>query len=1277
MIIRENEIFDALEFREGLARAIKGTVRIVSEDERSRTALATGWLITDTLVVTCDYVLALNPTRPKPQYFCHLAPKYSTPVLDRPQEIAADPVQDLLNEDGPPRGARPALLRLRTPAPDCALMLKPENLQAEDMILILHHPMGVPVPRLSIGKVTGTSDLWLQYDASTEGGSGGGAILTPRGFSVAGMHVKAAQTHNEGLSLGAMLAVLQESEVWPEIAEYQKLVDVTRAARSMSVKDREVEPAKDETLLSAALRWSFDPKTIADDKRDQVKLLVNDPSSPRWIMRATERQNLIRSGGDLDYLRKVRDRGLVKNGTDQGQQVIDRILQGPPYKLDEVDSSDLPYWLQAVRWFADVAPNLPTGADVNRVLERRRIKSRLKTTAGDFRGREKELNDLRDWYDDLEAGPMIVSGIGGVGKSALVAQFIRLLPDNPIVLWLDFDRADLAPDDAVSVLTLLSQQLSVQLDDFTGTPVTATSWQDVAKQIGSALVRQPPPLLVLDGFEVAQQVKQHNEIWQVLKLILEMGRDLRILVSGRAPVMNLSLDERSARQIHLTGMDAEDAKDWLRERGINDEDVVQKVVDISDGVPLVLLLALRLHEKVPISDLPKDLPKALIQGFLYERILDRVLDPVLKPIAQDALVLRGLTEAMIPEVLFDKIPEGLTAADVFARLQLEMGLVGDQGDPRALSVLLPGKTNILHLRPELRTATLKLLERDAPQRVRLIDERAVNWYKQQDLSDVGNAAELVYHYLRLGNIAAAEDAWLDSSALLLMYAEEDLPESAEKERAWLRERVSDAETPSLPAWERDVAERIKNAFDRGLLRVVPDLLKEHKERSKDSPLAIYDAWMCWQDNDREGARKALGTIGEVKTPADRDRVVMAALLSASAEDRPAADKLLARIEDEIYWIDRADSATELLAVRAARIRLAVDLKKELALSQEIRGRVDYHFSVSDLQDYITGTDVVLPWLSGILGGGSYEDVSVSVHDVEGVRIRLQRELSRARMWGQGLLTMDQEVSPDGPWRASEGAAAKDRKLEPRELAEDLVVLSWRRWRLAQDHFLSRASTVAVSDQQISSALGLATNSLTLGIAATLSAFRGVPLSIDEGAYKRRSTWLSVDQFLHNLLVTPPNVITPHPLSDERKKLALEVWSEGFPGNSPLQPSDLDAVVQKKFYTLVTAETNLARFVRDAAERHGVKSEIANVPTDRAHIVAAGSEGQVEAFKSELIKVLHGLPIVEITVARDSFPLPFFRKLQPPEVASTFLFLLGPDPLEMLCRRLVGLPDSVP
>ena len=54
---------------------------------------------------------------------------------------------------------------------------------------------------------------------------------------------------------------------------------------------------------------------------------------------------------------------------------------------------------------------------------------------------------------------MVVTGIGGVGKSALVAHFALELPSETLQLWLDFDRADVAPDDAVSVLRLLFEQI--------------------------------------------------------------------------------------------------------------------------------------------------------------------------------------------------------------------------------------------------------------------------------------------------------------------------------------------------------------------------------------------------------------------------------------------------------------------------------------------------------------------------------------------------------------------------------------------------------------------------------------------------------------------------------------------------------------------------------------------------------------------------------------------------------------------------------------------------
>ena len=195
-------------------------------------------------------------------------------------------------------------------------------------------------------------------------------------------------------------------------------------------------------------------------------------------------------------LREARGHDEADRG-DTGQQVIDRILAGPPYELAAIEEAALPYWLQAVRWFADVVPGLPTPAAVNRTLERRRMRSRLRSLAGsDFLGREAELTRLRAWYGDQQAGPMVVTGIGGVGKSTLVAQFAAELPESMLLLWLDFDRADLAPDDAVSVLGLLAEQVAVQRDGFAVPVVAEESWPDGAAAFGEALAQMEkrPPL---------------------------------------------------------------------------------------------------------------------------------------------------------------------------------------------------------------------------------------------------------------------------------------------------------------------------------------------------------------------------------------------------------------------------------------------------------------------------------------------------------------------------------------------------------------------------------------------------------------------------------------------------------------------------------------------------------------------------------------------------------------------------------------------------------------
>src|SRR5262249_37771972 len=145
-----------------------------------------------------------------------------------------------------------------------------------------------------------------------------------------------------------------------------------------------------------------------------------------------------------------------------------------------------------------------------------------------------------------------------------------------------------------------------------------------------------------------------------------------VIVSGRAPVEGVTLAGRPVVGRHLTGLPERAARAWLTDRRISDPAVLDAVLSASDGVPLLLKLAVRLLEAGGEIPLPAELPRALVDGYLYQRILDRVVDKALQPLARDALVLRRLSVAMLGDVLADRLPPGVDAQAAFTRLTREM-----------------------------------------------------------------------------------------------------------------------------------------------------------------------------------------------------------------------------------------------------------------------------------------------------------------------------------------------------------------------------------------------------------------------------------------------------------------------------------------------------------------------------------------------------------------------------------------------------------------------------
>ena len=1257
-------------FMAGLQQARQGVVQVHMAlpnpltTPAANTQKCTGWLLTDRLVMVPAYVLAnaQNAT-----FSCkHQLPDGS--VLNLKAEILFAPVQDnryqqnfdTKNNDLLGSG----LLQLEKPlSVSVALQIETQAAMADDQLLMLQYAAGLPGLSLAIGQVIDLKDERLSYKADSMPGSGGGPLFSLN-WRVIGMHALADGVYktNQGLTISKLLDGLRHTPVWPDIAAFHKLADLSAApvqAESIPFIESKQSVGKP-YLLRAAVFWDVDPAGFSTHERAELDPLVVSVSAKRLTLRAEERQRLLESAPSLAVLKQVRNESPPSSPTDARQSVIDRILlEEPPFDVSDIAEADLPYWLQAVRWFANVVPDLPTPKVINQTLQRRRVRSQFNPIVNDFQGRKAELAKFHKWFKDPKAGPMVVTGIGGVGKSSLVACFAKSLPDETMLIWLDFDRVDLAPDNARSVLTLIVQQASVQTDDFISPELppqqggadqaeqVTKEEQLAAEQVGAELARHltgaVPPLLVLDGFEVAQYAEHHNKIWNVLEAVLKEFPALRIIVSGRAEVSRAELAKRKAKSMHLTGIPRPDAKAWLQDKRSIDESKLGQLLDMANGIPLNLRFIVRLAEAGDdFADLPK-LKQEMNSTYLYRRILDRVLDPEIQAtnLVADVLVLRLITPDLLSAVVPERLPAGLTPDDVFDRLKNALDLVDTQsGFTNLTGNIAENAEKDFRIRPELQIATLQMLETDDAARVRGIDERAAHWYAQQDYkNNTIYAAELVYHQLRLGNIPGAEAPWRNDCIKWLHRAEENLNPTATEERQWLRKKLKAANTKeyNLSRWEQQAVERIQDKLSRGLHSDLAYVLGERKGRSKNSPLFFYDAWLRYSTGDVEGARKLIKNADKTEGPAGRDQTVLAALLARQVRDYPEADRLLARINHESQWADRPGGNREALAVRAARVRLTVDVAAELDLIALLQ--MPDQPLTHNLTKWLRPSDVLLPQLQSLLANeNKYQSnaygtdrltISASAADLQPFRKQLEtleRKILDSQ-WIKQLLDSDVSASLSLtvklPSWVSKLMATFDE--EPSEevvkLLGTLAVLSQqRKQRITDDLFLHQAVS------ELTESLNTL-DSFCLSIGASLIGVSGLNLDLAEQQLRVINNELgNFKGALHRGRV------------DNLNDLIRLVGYDYF----------------IQFQDFSTA-TRLAQ----------VETLVGLCEDNEAVIDWLGTLKKVQ--KNRSTTELHSLPYSQNTEIA--------RQLDRMNVVGPIIYLLGPDPLEMLCERLLFLPNS--
>lgn len=510
--------------------------------------------------------------------------------------------------------------------------------------------------------------------------------------------------------------------------------------------------------------------------------IVDSTDARQWMLLDRERLPLLaqwNKTGELDSMCQ-RAASFASGST---PRMLSDILNGR-FEIDEpgeglANAKEVIRWLEAIH--ADV--KVPTSAALAGRLELRARAVELDHLSHAIVGREEDLKSLVQFVRHAwRAGPseqrlslFILEGIGGIGKSTLAADFARHhLPRehaDPVLLWIDYDKLRIRPDDIRTVLLEIARQLGWAF------PEAAESLQNAREAIrnaskvktdrtiaraaidtiAAALVGaqaervERPILLVLDTFEQVERAPgQTEDILGVLaSLRARLFDRFAVLACGRA-VFSQGFGDVAVHDLTrpLHGLSRDASFHLLTGRGGLGDHAARKFLSLFDdlgdsfpdtvGIPMLLMLIARLVREKQFELEGEDIDAirsaadgVMAAAYIYDRVLAQVPQD-LRALAHPGLVLPEVSAEAIEAVIWPAIygPDYRLGPDraqkLFERLSRETWLV----EPVAGS----DPPRVRH-RADLRRAMLRKMVADPDEDVRLtlvrLHHLARDWHKSE------------------------------------------------------------------------------------------------------------------------------------------------------------------------------------------------------------------------------------------------------------------------------------------------------------------------------------------------------------------------------------------------------------------------------------------------------------------------------------------------------------------------------------------------------------------
>lgn len=492
------------------------------------------------------------------------------------------------------------------------------------------------------------------------------------------------------------------------------------------------------------------------------------------------------------------------------------LLAGTPPAAAEPGVEELSDLLQAVLWLRHVpgtAQLLPDAEDVQRRLEKARLLQPMRALVeGTFHGRTRELDALRSYLAlpaEPAEPPVLMYGIGGIGKSTLLAKFLldslrEAAPEGFPFAYIDFERPTLSIQEPATMIAEAARQLGIQypahrdafdaladrcgetasaqrgettqLDELNRLSATRATLgrdysagfharasaheQELARELAELVARAvatppgamaPPLLVALDSFEQAQYRGSPvlSRMWSVWTALRAAYPRLRYVVAGRAPIGHPAI-VMAPRTMALGELDEQAAVELLMSSGVDEEEVAKSLYDRIGGHPLSLKLAARTavvlgEESESLGELLTTLPSR--RRYFHHKV--------------DQMLIQGTLYDRILKHISDDAVRSLVQAGLALRV-ITPELVRDVlAEPAGLTVRSTTEAGLLFGKLVSR---LDLMESAGPQAIRHRSDLRTIMLRlsdsaRTDLMRAVDTRAVAYYAAREGPAARAEEIY--------------------------------------------------------------------------------------------------------------------------------------------------------------------------------------------------------------------------------------------------------------------------------------------------------------------------------------------------------------------------------------------------------------------------------------------------------------------------------------------------------------------------------------